>query len=144
MSIHERYIHYFSNNLEEPIRSDLRLNKSLLHFRHLPLNDLWSSLLYVACKQTGRHRLKTIQLLLRILQSPPREGAESEDPLEEIDISLLRPLWQLYNKMSDQKSEASGTVIQPVVRAMTELFLVAEKRLGLVSATYTYLSNLEK
>ena len=119
------------------LRSDLRNNQLLLHFRHLPLNDLWSSLVYVACKQTGRHRLKTIQLLLRILQSLPPEGAESQDPLQGIDVSLLRPLWQFYNKMSDQKSEESETVIQPVVRALTELFLVA--RLGLVGDIYIYI-----
>ena len=43
----------------------------------------------------------------------------------QIDLTLLRPLWRLYNKLSNEQVEA-GTVVPPVVRALTEFFLTAE------------------
>lgn len=49
------------------IMNSLLSNKSAL--QSLPLEDIWSYLLFVACKQTGQHRLKCIELLLRVLQS---------------------------------------------------------------------------
>ena len=48
-----------------------------------------------------------------------------------LDLSLLKPMWQMYNKMSEDSPEA-GSVLTPVVRALTELFFVAED-LALVS-----------
>ena len=36
------------------------------------MSELWTSLVYVASKQTGTQRLKTIQLLLKILQTQHR------------------------------------------------------------------------
>ena len=42
-----------------------------------------------------------------------------------LDLSLLRPLWGLYQKMSSCGVEA-GSVVSPVVRALTEFFLIAE------------------
>ena len=36
---------------------------------NLNIDDLWTCLVQVACKQTGAHRLKAIQLLLEIMRS---------------------------------------------------------------------------
>ena len=44
----------------------------LPYFRCLPLSELWAILVYVASEQTGTQRLKTIQLLLKILQTQHR------------------------------------------------------------------------
>ncbi len=44
----------------------------LVFSRRLPVNTLWESLVYVACKQTGQQRLRVIQLLLKLLQSQRR------------------------------------------------------------------------
>ncbi|XP_064626439.1 zinc finger ZZ-type and EF-hand domain-containing protein 1-like isoform X2 [Lineus longissimus] len=89
--------------------------------RLLPLDELWSSLIQVVCKQTGAHRLKIVQLLLHILNSQCRRDDCS--PLV-IDVCLLQPLWQLYTKMSSHLEP--GTITSPLVRALTELFFVAE------------------
>ncbi|KAK7112606.1 zinc finger ZZ-type and EF-hand domain-containing protein 1-like isoform X2 [Littorina saxatilis] len=117
----------------------------------LPLSDMWRSLAYVACKQTSTQRLKAIQLLLRIIKTQheclPRSKAKassssstdaplhpfslpppldpSPPPRPSIDLSLLRPLWNLYSKMT-AKDDESSNMQQPVVRALTELFLQAE------------------
>ena len=48
-----------------------------------------------------------------------------------VSLSELRLLWQLYNASSADLPEA-GTMVSPVVRALTELFFVAEN-LALVS-----------
>jgi hypothetical protein len=42
-----------------------------------------------------------------------------------VDLSLLGPLWNLYNKIT-AKTEDSALMQQPVIRALTELFLQAE------------------
>ena len=53
----------------------LLINSLLIHvhvlciFRSLPLKELWEILVYVATKQTGTQRLKTIQLLLKLTQT---------------------------------------------------------------------------
>ena len=89
----------------------------------LPIKDLWASLVYVACKQTGQQRLKSIQLLLKILQSQfKKEGCKELGT----DLSLLLPLWKLYNNMSDIAEKDSTTIVGPLCRALTELFLVSE------------------
>lgn len=122
----------------------------------MPLDDLWRSLTYVACKQTSTQRLKAIQLLLHIIatqhnclpkvkspvafESSPN-SLELPRPLEPshskmaIDLSLLHPLWILYGKITSEEEE-SGTLQEPVVRALTELFLQVEN-LALVRANFT-------
>ncbi|CAH1794732.1 unnamed protein product [Owenia fusiformis] len=90
--------------------------------RLLHTDELWSSLVYVACKQTGQHRLKTIQLLLQILETQFKSSGASKLC---IDLGELKPLWLLYKKCSETSSDM-GTVTSPVVRALTELFFVAE------------------
>lgn len=42
-----------------------------------------------------------------------------------LDLSLLLPLWKLKEKMLGSYSDAS-VIVPSVVRALTELFLVAE------------------
>lgn len=46
----------------------LFLYGSLSMFRRLPLKQLWSWLIVVACNQVGQQRLMATGLLLRILQ----------------------------------------------------------------------------
>ena len=48
-----------------------------------------------------------------------------------IDVALLRPLYQLYTNMTKQESEP-GSILPPVTRALTELFLQVEN-LAIVS-----------
>ena len=48
-----------------------------------------------------------------------------------IDLALLRPLYQLYINMTKQESEP-GSILPPVTRALTELFLQVEN-LAIVS-----------
>lgn len=42
-----------------------------------------------------------------------------------LDLGLLKSLWKLYNTMSKGSPE-SGTILPTILRALTELFLVAE------------------
>ncbi|KAK2172240.1 hypothetical protein NP493_979g01007 [Ridgeia piscesae] len=90
--------------------------------RELPLDALWNSLLYVCCKQTGQQRLKAVQLLLKVMQTQLRPGASELS----IDLGLLKPLWKLFNTMSRTNPPERGTIVPSVLRALTELFLIAE------------------
>ncbi|XP_049325560.1 zinc finger ZZ-type and EF-hand domain-containing protein 1 [Astyanax mexicanus] len=88
---------------------------------HLPLTDIWEWQVGVACRQTGSQRLKAIHLLLRILQCPSQWGC---------DLTLLRPLWQLFTTMESGVSQdpTSINVLLPLHRALTELFFIAEAK----------------
>ncbi|KAL8625230.1 hypothetical protein ACOMHN_029988 [Nucella lapillus] len=122
----------------------------------LQLGEIWRSLACVACKQSSTQRLMAIQLLLSIimtqLNNPPTARAakgtstdsstdSSADrhhlslpppmdptppPRPVMDLSLLRPLWNLYAKMTAKEEEQCSGMQQPVVRALTELFLQVE------------------
>ncbi|XP_055877134.1 zinc finger ZZ-type and EF-hand domain-containing protein 1-like isoform X1 [Biomphalaria glabrata] len=108
--------------------------------RCLPLDQLWSSLVFVACKQPGAQRLKAISLMLKIvaLQSVSVSGESKTGP--DIDLSLLTPLWELYRKMSRDDKEP---LIQPaVVRALTDLFLHTENLASEWNMTESYLVSL--
>ncbi|KAK5859119.1 hypothetical protein PBY51_003209 [Eleginops maclovinus] len=87
----------------------------------LPLSDIWEWQVGVACRQTGNQRLKAIHLLLRLLQCQSQTACE---------LTLLRPLWQLFMSMENTLSQdpTSVTVLLPLHRALTELFFVAEAR----------------
>ena len=85
----------------------------------LPLSKLWHTLVYVATKQTGEDRLKSIQLMLKIIHTQHRTSAESLS----IDLSLLKPLWHLY---MDITKDDSKSLVSSLVRATTELFLQVE------------------
>ncbi|KAK3717323.1 hypothetical protein QZH41_011553, partial [Actinostola sp. cb2023] len=103
--------------------------------RSLPLQHLWGWLVSVACCQTGQHRLMATGLLLRLLLVVSGQaidsGGSQTDPLEapqRPDLRLLKPLWALYTKMLEKESSTSGapTLVSPVLRGLTELFLVVE------------------
>ena len=42
-----------------------------------------------------------------------------------LDLSCLRPLWQLYDGLSKEQVDG-GSVVSPVIRGLTELFLQVE------------------
>ncbi|XP_041864265.1 zinc finger ZZ-type and EF-hand domain-containing protein 1 [Melanotaenia boesemani] len=88
---------------------------------HLPLPDIWEWQVGVACRQTGNQRLKSIHLLLRLLQCQSQAACE---------LTLLRPLWQLFISMENglNQDPTSITVLLPLHRALTELFFIAEAR----------------
>ncbi|XP_078346247.1 zinc finger ZZ-type and EF-hand domain-containing protein 1-like isoform X2 [Oculina patagonica] len=103
--------------------------------RSLPLKKLWVWLVSVACCQTGQQRLMATGLLLRLLlvvsgQAMDRDGSCSA-PMETSDrpdLSLLKPLWSLYTSMLEKEggSGSAPTLVPPVLRGLTELFLVVE------------------
>ncbi|GAB1605002.1 zinc finger ZZ-type and EF-hand domain-containing protein 1 [Argonauta hians] len=88
----------------------------------LPLNEMWSHLVHVTCKQTLGKRLDTIYLLLRILHIQ----LENPENKRSIDLTLLRPLWKLYVSLSQGGTQQSSQQPLPIQRALTELFLHTE------------------
>ncbi|XP_071131694.1 zinc finger ZZ-type and EF-hand domain-containing protein 1-like [Mytilus edulis] len=104
----------------------------------LPLCRLWHTLVYVAIKQTGENRLKSIQLMLKIIHTQHRSSAESLS----IDLSLLKPLWNLYNGITKDGSETK-TLVPPLARALTELFLQVENLAMEWDAVIEYLVALQ-
>ncbi|KAL5009613.1 hypothetical protein ScPMuIL_011918 [Solemya velum] len=96
------------------------LSTNLAH--SLPLSQLWSILAYVASKQTGSQRLKAIQLLLKIINTQHRSET---NPKLLINLGLLKPFWQMYDNLTKQVGEPSS-ILPPVVRSLTELFLQVE------------------
>ncbi|KAK7925653.1 hypothetical protein WMY93_007963 [Mugilogobius chulae] len=99
---------------------------------HLPLNDIWEWQVGVACRQTGNPRLKAVHLLLRLLQCQSQIAC---------DLTLLRPLWQLFMSMEHSVSQdpTSVTVLLPLHRALTELFFIAEARATVQGVLQEYL-----
>ncbi|RUS90799.1 hypothetical protein EGW08_001418 [Elysia chlorotica] len=126
--------------------------------RSLPLDQLWTSLVYVACKQPGTQRLKVINLMLKIVALQGKANCDNESKtMPDIDLSLLKPLWDLYqnmtNKDTDQTNTACGassggnskpgTSFQPaVMRALTTLFLQTENLANEWGITDEYLAAL--
>ncbi|XP_006821822.1 zinc finger ZZ-type and EF-hand domain-containing protein 1-like [Saccoglossus kowalevskii] len=108
------------------------LTESLQPHRKLPQDELWCWLVYVSCRQTGQQRLKVIQLMLRILQllSKSTQQMTAAMPIDKSltpDLTLLRPLWLLLNKMAKETpKDSAAKILPPVQRALTELFLLAE------------------
>lgn len=108
------------------------LAQDLQFARRLPLKQLWSWLIVVACNQVGQQRLMATGLLLRILQissgDPLLSGDDAEPSPEKNrpNLSLLRPLWTLYTNSVDSDTGTSLALISPVIRGLSELFLVVE------------------
>lgn len=97
----------------------------------LPLNDIWEWQVGVGCRQTGNPRLKAIHLLLRLLQCQSHITC---------DLTLLRPLWQLFMSMENNVSlDPSSPVLLPLHRALTELFFIAEARATVQGVLQEYL-----
>ncbi|XP_059146557.1 zinc finger ZZ-type and EF-hand domain-containing protein 1-like isoform X2 [Physella acuta] len=108
--------------------------------KSLPLGQLWSSLVYVACKQPGVQRLKAISLMLKIVSLQGKAVCGESKPAPDIDLALLKPLWELYKTMTRDDKEP---VIQPaVVRALTDLFLHTENLASEWNMTENYLVAL--
>ncbi|MEE6469872.1 hypothetical protein FKM82_008802 [Ascaphus truei] len=104
---------------------------------HLPVSGIWNWQVGVACRQTGHQRLKAIHLLLKILQL---------GPVRDCDLRLLRPLWPLFTQMEStagQDTSSSG-VLQPLHRALTELFFIAENRANELGCLQDYLLSLAR
>ncbi|XP_031567894.1 zinc finger ZZ-type and EF-hand domain-containing protein 1-like [Actinia tenebrosa] len=103
--------------------------------RTLPVQLLWGWLVSVACCQVGQQRLMATGLLLRLLlvvsgQAVDSNGSQTDplDAAQRPDLRLLKPLWALYTKMLEKEgsSGAAPTLVSPVLRGLTELFLVVE------------------
>ncbi|XP_067864037.1 zinc finger ZZ-type and EF-hand domain-containing protein 1 isoform X2 [Heptranchias perlo] len=88
---------------------------------HLPLAEIWEWQVGVACQQMGHQRLKAVHLLLKILQCASNSGC---------DLTMLRPLWQLFTKMenSARQDQAGVFILPPLHRALTEVFFIAENK----------------
>nr|KAF6305614.1 zinc finger ZZ-type and EF-hand domain containing 1 [Pipistrellus kuhlii] len=103
---------------------------------HLPLAKIWEWLVGVACRQTGHQRLKAIHLLLRIVLCCNHSDL--------CDLSLLKPLWQLFTHMEYSLFEdvTQPGILLPLHRALTELFFVTENRAQELGVLQDYLLAL--
>ncbi|XP_036197169.1 zinc finger ZZ-type and EF-hand domain-containing protein 1 isoform X1 [Myotis myotis] len=103
---------------------------------HLPLAKIWEWLVGVACRQTGHQRLKAIHLLLRIVLCCNHSDL--------CDLSLLKPLWQLFTHMEYSLFEdvTQPGILLPLHRALTELFFVTENRAQELGLLQDYLLAL--
>ncbi|XP_062031240.1 zinc finger ZZ-type and EF-hand domain-containing protein 1 isoform X1 [Lepus europaeus] len=103
---------------------------------HLPLAKIWEWLVGVACRQTGHQRLKAIHLLLRIVRCCSHSDL--------CDLTLLRPLWQLFTHMEYALFEdvTQPGILLPLHRALTELFFVTENRAQELGLLQEYLLAL--
>ena len=61
----------------------------------LPIQQMWSTLVGVACQHTGKQRMQVLGLLLHIVQLYSKGGALRERK-GRVELSVLKPLWQLY------------------------------------------------
>ena len=75
-------------------------------FSHcLPLSQLWPLLIAVACKYTGSQRLSVVKLLMTIVntQSSNKSSVRGSDVVvvskDRLELSALKPLWQLYTTL---------------------------------------------
>lgn len=67
----------------------------------LPLSRLWILLITVACQHKGQERIKVIKLLQELVNRQ-LAAAESADPGStgpKLELSALKPLWQLYTTL---------------------------------------------
>ncbi|PIK51868.1 putative zinc finger ZZ-type and EF-hand domain-containing protein 1 [Apostichopus japonicus] len=118
----------------------------------ISLPTLWASLIEVCNKQVGHPRLKSIRLLLRILQYISSEGNTSchsdvetkDDASLGVDLTLLKPLWFLLNQMNNNLSEDSTTCqsIHAAHSALTELFFFVENLVKSKDLVESYISAL--
>jgi hypothetical protein len=97
---------------------------------NLPLADLWPHLVLVACQNPGQKRLQVIGLLLKILAlyRETKISKEEEEPVKELDLGLLKPLWKLYYTILGEveRNNEKLQLVPDIVKALTELFMVME------------------
>lgn len=60
----------------------------------LPVQQLWSLLISVACQHTGKERLQVISLLLEMINLQQQPSSRLRKG--RLELSALKPLWQLY------------------------------------------------
>ncbi|XP_043848131.1 zinc finger ZZ-type and EF-hand domain-containing protein 1 isoform X2 [Dromiciops gliroides] len=103
---------------------------------HLPLAKIWEWQVGVACRQTGHQRLKAVHLLLKMVQCSAPGGL--------CDLTLLRPLWQLFAQMEKGLCQdvSQPGILLPLHRALTELFFVTENRVQELGSPQDYLLAL--
>jgi len=68
--------------------------------QRLPLGQLWSGLITVACQHTGEERLKVTKLLMMMLETQTKSHAQPAG--DRLDLTALKPLWQLYTTLMKQ------------------------------------------
>lgn len=73
----------------------------------LPVEQLWPLLIGVACQHTGQERLKVIGLLMELINFQCREG-EGERWKKKMQLSDLKPLWQLYTTVIKEFGKENG------------------------------------
>ncbi|XP_062507408.1 zinc finger ZZ-type and EF-hand domain-containing protein 1-like isoform X2 [Corticium candelabrum] len=123
--------------------------------RRLPLRQIWTLLVGVICSQIGDERLRAIGLLVKVLMvvtSPTPWKSKLAFESSKPDLRLLRPLWYLYTDLLN--IEAGGgsvtSLVSPVLRGLTELFMVVETVaqkwgvLGELASRLTRRSNLRR
>jgi hypothetical protein len=107
------------------------LTRDIEFARSLPLREIWTLLVGVVCSQVGDERLKAIGLLMKVLvvvTSPVPWQSKIAYEAKQPDLRLLRPLWYLYTDLLNLEA-GGGTVsslVSPVLRGLTELFMVVE------------------
>lgn len=66
--------------------------------RCLPLNQVWTALVAAACQHTGAERLKVVNLLMQLISIHGKKSTE-ETTKTKLELSALKPIWQLYTTM---------------------------------------------
>lgn len=84
------------------------MEKKEQFFPYLPVEQLWRQLIAVACQHTGHERLKVIGLLMELInmQGTGKEG--EEERRKKMELSALKPLWQLYTTVIKEYGEGGG------------------------------------
>lgn len=74
----------------------------------LPLPRLWTLLITVACQHKGQERIKVVKLLQELVNRQTTLAAESADSGSKgpkLELSALKPLWQLYTTLVKEYGE---------------------------------------
>jgi len=91
--------------------------------QRLPLGQLWSGLITVACQHIGEERLKVTKLLMMMLETQTKRcvmglcclfgtdeiqsvclplHSHAQPAGDRLDLTALKPLWQLYTTLMKQ------------------------------------------
>ena len=73
----------------------------------LPLARLWTHLIMVACQHKGQERIKVVKLLQELVnrQLVAAESADLGAAGQRLELSALKPLWQLYTTLVKEYGE---------------------------------------
>ena len=107
----------------------------------LPLASVWENLFIACCFHPDEERFKIVSLMGLVLKlfttqnslrrsKDPDEVVSKKDPEQQIDLTLLRPLWNYYSKLIDQhdnkKTALMNLKVPPIARMLTDLFTQVE------------------